>query len=133
MPAGRPTDYGPSILQKAERYLLEFKDNKADSGEEVPTIAGLARYLNLSRDTIYDWVKDPDKKEFSDIVNRIHADREILLISGGLKGKYNPTITALMMGQLGYRREQAIDHTSSDGSMTPKGKSLAEFYDDDEQ
>lgn len=33
--------------------------------------------------------------------------------------------------QMGWKEVQGIDHTSTDGSMSPKGKSLSDFYDPD--
>ena len=33
--------------------------------------------------------------------------------------------------QLGFKEKQDINHTSEDGSMSPKGRSLEDFYSDD--
>jgi hypothetical protein len=35
-----------------------------------------------------------------------------------------------LKNNFGWRDKQELDHTSSDGSMTPKGKSLDDFYTD---
>lgn len=49
----------------------------------------------------------------------------------------NPDTTACFFWLKNRRPEQwtdkkAVDHTSSDGSMSPKGKSLDDFYSDDD-
>jgi AraC-like DNA-binding protein len=111
-PVGRPSKYGPEIIEKARQYVDEFGENDK---ETVPTIAGLARFLGVSRETVYAWSREEGNEAFSDIVKQVDINREILLVNGGLKGMYNPTITALMMGQLGYRKEASVEHSGKDG------------------
>lgn len=98
MPAGRPTDYSDEICRKARQYLRTFDKD----GSLIPTIAGLALELKVSRQTVYAWAKEPEKHEFSDIVNEILAKQEILLVNKGLSGDFNPTIAKLALGKHGY-------------------------------
>lgn len=97
-PVGRPTDYSQSILDKAAEYSNNFKS----LGDVVPQIAGLALYLNVSRETIYAWEKDEDKKEFSYIVSQIRANQERNLVNGGVSGEFAPKITGMMLAKHGY-------------------------------
>lgn len=98
MPAGRPTDYSDEICRKARLYLQTFDKD----GDLIPTIAGLALELKVSRQTVYAWAKEPEKHEFSDIVNEILAKQEILLVNKGLSGDFNAAITRLALGKHGY-------------------------------
>lgn len=124
MPAGAPTAYqGDTTIFMAEKYLEEFKDNN----ELIPSIAGLALYLGVSRSTVNLWATQPDKKKFSDTLERIKARQEVLLLSGGLGGTMNSTITKLALANHGY--SDKVDNVSSDGSMSPKEPVvLADFY-----
>ena len=94
MPTGRPTDYNGSILEKSNAYLKSY----TEEGDVIPSIAGLACVLKISRTTIYDWAKQEDKKEFSDTVKRINAEQKKVLINKGLDGKFNASITKLLLG-----------------------------------
>lgn len=113
--AGRPTEYNADIQAKAEAY--------AEGGYEacndvVPSYAGLASYLRVSRQTLYNWGdKNP---EFMDTLKDIESEQEKLALSGGLRGDYNPTITKLLLANHGYSDKLQQDHTSTDGSMSPK-------------
>lgn len=98
MPAGRPTDYSDEMCRKARQYLRTFDKD----GDLIPTIAGLALELKVSRQTVYAWAKEPEKHEFSDIVNEILAKQEVLLVNKGLSGDFNPTIAKLALGKHGY-------------------------------
>ena len=103
---GRPTKYNQEILDKAQHYL----DNFGEYGDIIPSIAGLALVLGLSRDTVYSWAKDENKREFSDIVEGISQKQECVLIDNGLTGKFNASITKLMLGKHGYHdRPQQSD------------------------
>jgi hypothetical protein len=67
---GRPTKYGPDIIRLAKEYLDESVDEETQrvktDGEKsttyqlginakIPTIAGLALKLGVSKDTIHEW------------------------------------------------------------------------------
>lgn len=112
--AGRPSIYTPELLERARDYVLNY----ADYGDMIPSIAGLACELKISRDTCHAWAKDDDKPEFSDIIRDIAQAQERKLVNGGLSGDLNPQITKLVLAKHGYSDKQEIDHTSSDGSMS---------------
>lgn len=105
----RPTLYTEQLLKKAKRYLpTTIADNT------LPQVAGLALYLDVSRDTLYEWAKI--YPEFSDVFERVKAAQELELVSKGLDGKFNSTITKLMLSKHGYRDSQDI---TTDGKALP--------------
>lgn len=114
MTAGRPTDYTPELLQKAQGFLNEEHESAA-----FLSVAGLAHHLGIARSTIYDWASHEDKKEFSDIIEKILTAQELYLTSNGLSGKYNSTITKLMLTKHGYTDKQETDLTSKGESISP--------------
>ena len=121
MPAGRPTDYTPELIAKA----WEYANGGWEAVDTVPTVAGLACELNISRDTCYEWGKDAQKPEFSDILSKIAQTQERTLVNNGLKGDYNAPIAKMMLTKHGYSDKTEVDNTSSDGSMSPKGLDLS--------
>ncbi len=98
MPGGRPTDYSPEVLEKAQDYL----ENHEKYGDLVPSVAGLADALGKHRDTMYDWAKQEDKKAFSYTLGLIDNRQHKKLLSGGLGGDMNPAIVKLMLHNHGY-------------------------------
>lgn len=122
---GRPIEYSEETLTKAREYIqscideeYEFhktRGEKSDSYEEkirtkLPKIEGLALYLKVSRDTIYDWEKK--YKQFSDMLEELRQLQAQRLIDGAMSGRYNPTIAKLLLAKHGYveKSEQEIDH-----------------------
>ena len=93
MPAGRPSKYTPALLMKAYTYLSVYKQND----EVVPTIAGLAVFLGITKQTCFVWRDEPDKQQFSDLLDNLMDVQERELASGGLQGRYNGSITKMMM------------------------------------
>jgi hypothetical protein len=122
----RPTEYTPEIVEMAKEYLETF----SDLGDVVPTIAGMACEIGRARSTLYKWAGEDGKEEFSDIFNQVAEYQERRLVNGGLSGGFNPAVTKMMLTKHGYSDKSEIDHRSGDGSMTPKGKSLDDFYAD---
>lgn len=116
MTVGRPTDYRKTMVEAARRYIA----NHADFDDPVPTVAGLACVLGTTRKTIYEWAKDERKPEFRDILEELAQKQERQLIKGGLLGEYNAPISKMMLTKHGYSDKIESDHTSSDGSMTPR-------------
>lgn len=109
----RPTKYNKDILSKAKDYLTHYKEF-----EPVPSIAGLAVYLEISRETVRDWASQEDKQEFSGIVEQVMTKQELELLRGGLQGEYNASITKLML-----TKHQYSDKTEST-LQGPGGTSL---------
>ncbi|EPI2106718.1 DNA-packaging protein [Providencia rettgeri] len=110
---GRPSKFAES-LGKAKEYLMGGYETV---GDVIPSVAGLACYLGVSRKTVYEWVKE--STDLSDTLEGILAMQENKLINKGLNGDFNPTITKLMLANHGYSEKQEVDHKSSDSSMSP--------------
>ena len=106
---GRPTKYTPELLEECHRYLTDYNT--------LPSIAGLAIRLGISRETLQAWARDNDKEEFSHIYTQLLAKQEDELIRNGLMGHFNASITKMILTKHGY--SDKVDTTSSDGSMTP--------------
>lgn len=123
-PGGRPSKYNKDILEATKEYLLNFKKY----GDEIPSIAGLAYYLNISRSTINDWRSQADKKEFSDILENILSQQERVLLNNGLNGTFNANITKLALGKHGYTDKADVTTdgnpitVSFDNAFTPLTK-----------
>ena len=111
MPAGRPTKYNKEVLEKAREYLVVWRD-----GEDViPSIEGLAEYIERARSTIYDWATHEDKQEFSDTLDRINELQKRTLINQGLKGEFNSNITKLALGNHGMTEKLQQEISGRDG------------------
>lgn len=141
MNLGRPPIYTDEIVSKSEQYLSECIDeieeyhktrgDKSDTYERIvkvklPTIEGLAVYLGISRETVYAWEKEEDKKSFSDILGKLRAVQANTLINNGLSGDYNPVIAKLLLMKHGYVEKQETDVTSKGESVAPV---LVKFID----
>jgi hypothetical protein len=113
---GRPATYKTSMVEIARRYIA----NHEDFDDPVPTVAGLACVLGVTRETCYAWSKDESKPEFSDILRELAQRQERILVRGGLKGDFNAPISKMMLTKHGYSDKVENDHTSSDGTMSPK-------------
>lgn len=116
MAGGRPTVYSDEILKKARGYLTSFKE----MGDVVPSIAGLACVLGVPRETCRAWGIDPEKAEFSGILDELAQKQERELLNNGLAGNFNAPITKMMLTKHGYSDKIENDLKSSDGSMTPQ-------------
>ncbi|MEE9540460.1 MAG: terminase small subunit [Candidatus Thorarchaeota archaeon] len=105
-PVGRPTAYGPEVIEVASAYL-------EDEDVIAPNLAELSRKLGVSRATIYNW-RDANP-EFLDIVEQILSEQEARLIKGGLSGALNSTITKLLLAKHGYHDKQDNTHSGPEG------------------
>ena len=116
MPAGRPTKYTEKLLKKARDYVTNYKKY----GHAFPSDIGLARVLNISTPTLYDWNQDPGKHEFSSILDDINTDQQMVAWNKGLRGEYNANLVKLLLGKHGFSDKVEQDHKTTDGSMKPQ-------------
>lgn len=112
--SGRPTKFEPHMIPVIEAYLEECKNAK--DGESLPTVAGLALRLKVSRDTLYAWGEA--NKEFSDTFHDLQATQEDMLVRYGLAGKYNSTIAKLLLSAKHNYREKS--------DVTTDGKAISQ-------
>lgn len=109
---GCPTKYTPDIP-------LSLKDYLATTGREqtsLPTVEGFAIFLNVSRDTLYEWAKV--HKEFSDTLKEIEIKQKQQLINDGIYGgkEVNSTIVKLLL-QNNHGMKERVDQTTNDKSL----------------
>ncbi len=131
MTIGRPLEYNKKVLSKSKEYIDSCTDEienyhktvgeKSNSYERVvrvslPTIEGLAIYLNIARSTIYEWKSK--YSEFSDTIEQLLVKQADLLINNGLSGNYNSTIVKLLLTKHGYKEEKAKDITLGNNIIT---------------
>lgn len=102
---GRPTKYNEQILEKAQEYLVNYKEYD----DSVPSAVGLACALDISRSTLYAWAEEHD--EFSYILSKVNETQERKLLTGGLEGDFNSNIVKLMLGKHGYSDKHDIDQS----------------------
>lgn len=116
MTAGRPTLYTPKLVKAAWDYV---NGGWITAGDKVPSVAGMACEIGVHRDTCHAWAGN-DGNEFSDILKAIAQKQERELVNNGLTGDFVAPITKMMLTKHGYSDKVEQDHTSSDGTMTPK-------------
>lgn len=95
-----------------DRYLAECEENNSPI-----LLTGLLLALGFSsKNTFYDYMKRPEFAE--------SAKRASLLIEYEYEKRLNsglpPTAPIFALKNFGWTDAQKVDHTSSDGSMTPK-------------
>ena len=108
MTAGRPTKYTPELLEKAHKYVNgEFLLDGV-----IPSIEGLALFLEIARETCHTWRHEEGKEEFSDILEKVLAKQAVMTINGALNNEFNASIAKLLLGKHGYSDRSTTDITS---------------------
>ena len=109
----RPTKYSEEILDRAVEYVTSFfSEETIPEDEVIPSIEGLALYLEVSRPTIYDWAGQEDKEEFSYIVEKLKAKQGLILLTGTLTNKLNSSMGKAILSKHGYSEKTEQDITS---------------------
>lgn len=137
---GRPSKMPDDLIKKSLAYIKQCEDDLEEVVKQtredgtvitttkelkvnLPSLAGLAVWLDVSRDTVYEWQQS--KIEFSDICSKILTLQEMILINKALAGVYNSNITKLLLTKHGYTDKTDI---TSDGKALPTpiygGKSI---------
>jgi hypothetical protein len=126
----RPIEYNEEIITKTKTYIDSCEDEVTQvvSGEsdkfttfkekirvKLPSIEGLAYYLKIHKDTIYDW--EEKYPQFSDVINDLRAKQADRLINNGLSGDYNAYIAKALLAKHGYVDRQEIKHELPSGIL----------------
>jgi hypothetical protein len=78
---GRPTKYIPEIIHpKINEYLSQCGKEQT----QLPSVEGLAIYLNVNRDSVFEWAKR--YPQFSDYLKRIADLQKEQLMNDGMYG-----------------------------------------------
>ncbi|QDP48212.1 MAG: hypothetical protein Unbinned6437contig1000_66 [Prokaryotic dsDNA virus sp.] len=122
MAAGRPSDYKPEYCNAVIEHM-----------KEGASLTSFAASINCARSTINVWMEA--NPEFSEAVKAGKAQCaawwEGIGRKNAVEGGGNATLVIFGLKNMAgddWREKQEIDHTSSDGSMTPK--SIHDFYAD---
>jgi len=128
-PWWRPTDYNEDMILKIDEYLDEYQDelydyqksewsslNGSSSSQEekikvkLPTIEWFAKYIGVSRSTIYEraW----EHEEFSDTLNKILIEQKQRLIEKWLSWHYNSTIAKLVLSANHWMKETTVQENT---------------------
>ncbi len=100
---GRPDKIGGAHVQLANRYI---DGGWRGEGIVIPTAEGMARYLNISRKSLYAAEELSDTLE---IVQRMQAE---MVLNGALANEYNPTIAKLILSaKHGYIERSEVANT----------------------
>lgn len=79
-PGGRPTKFSPAVYNKVEEYLAMCgRENTS-----LPTLEGLAGYLDVTTETIRVWGKE--KPEFSATLKKLVEKQKQQLMDDGMYG-----------------------------------------------
>jgi hypothetical protein len=126
---GRPTDYDPKYCEELIKFfdiephfetpvLTTYKDGTTKEEikfipADLPTLAGFARHIKVSRDTINEWTRKHD--EFSDAIKYAKDLQEHILITNGLKGLYaQPFAIMATKNIMAWRDKQEM---TTDGTL----------------
>jgi hypothetical protein len=124
MPAGRPTKYTRELLDKCYTYIAEWRT----LGDMIPSQIALQEYIDISNACLNDWKNDPEKEEFSRILDKINRLQQHELINKGLSGDFNSNITKLVLGKHGFHDKQETTNkteiTLSDDELDMRIKAL---------
>ena len=118
MPAGRPSEYSEEVQALADAYA---EGGFIEAGDVVPSRAGLALELGLSRSTMANWEKF---HEFLVTLDKISYLQERISLNGGLRGDLNSTIVKLLLANHGYSDKLQQDLTSNGETI----KTCSELY-----
>ena len=102
------------LLKKCEDYIEEC--GLVDDKLKMPSVAGLALYLGISRSILNEWRSDEKERgdkdcPISDTLSIIKGEQHELLINNGLMGTFSPAIAKLMLHNHGYSDRVETDNT----------------------
>ena len=97
---GRPPKWNRRMLGIVRKYA----ENSNEFGDKVPTVAGLAIQLGVSKFTLFHWAEH--KTELKQLLERLNTAQENILIQLAGTKQYSDAIAKLLLARHGYVEEQ---------------------------
>ena len=107
MAGGRPTKYSNAVIDQLKDYIANYETY----GDIVPSAAGFACVLEVSRHTLYNWAEK--HAAFLHMLGRLNSAQERIAMKKGLLSEWNPTIVKLLLAKHGYTDKQEITGAES--------------------
>lgn len=109
---GRPTKYKDGFVKEVDKYLA----TKTRENTSLPTMQGLALWLEVDTDTLVEWGKI--HKEFSVTLKKLMLKQAEQLIDDGIYGgkEVNSTIVKLLL-QNNHGMKERNDVTTNDKDL----------------
>ena len=98
------------------KAYIEGFSNGQSNNEVIPTIAGLALRLNITRQTLYNWAKEDE--EIALLLEALKNAQELYLVNMGLKGEINAGIAKLMLMNNHSYSDRMKSEISGEGTRT---------------
>ena len=124
MAGGRPSEYKKEYIASVDEYLEQYKD----LGDTTPTKEGFAIFIGTTKPTIYAWAEKHE--EFLYALEKIESQQGRDLQNNGLSGKFNSTITKLMLSANHDMREKS-DITTAGNSLIDAEEQIDKIYGKD--
>lgn len=96
-------------------YIEGFSNGQSNN-EVIPTIAGLALRLNITRQTLYNWAKADE--EIALLLEALKNAQELYLVNMGLRGEINAGIAKLMLMNNHSYSDRMKSEISGEGTRT---------------
>lgn len=122
MAAGRPSAYDPKYIDMVDEYLSTCGEEEdvfhktvgesSNSYERVwkvklPKIEDFAMMIGVNKTTLYEW--ENVHPQFSNALDKIRGKQHQMLIDGATSGRYNSTISKLILSSNhGYREKSDV-------------------------
>jgi len=116
------TEYDEKYIDSVDEYLLTCGEEEdvfhktvgesSNSYERVwkvvlPKIEDFATFIGFHKDTVYKWAEE--NPEFSDALDKIRTAQHKMLVDGAVSGRYNSTISKLILSSNhGYREKSDV-------------------------
>ena len=84
--------------------VRKYAENSNEFGDKVPTVAGLAIQLGVSKFTLFHWAEH--KTELKQLLERLNTAQENILIQLAGTKQYSDAIAKLLLARHGYVEEQ---------------------------
>jgi hypothetical protein len=109
---------------------VEYEEGWKSKGEIIPTLAGLAVHLKVSKECVSRWRKKEKYEKFDQLCARVQSEQELMLISGGLSKTYDASLSKLLLHKHGY--SDRIETDNKHNHTVKKAPPVIQFVDDPE-